>query len=412
VTIRLLAFCDNPAVHTGFGRVADHVLGPLARDYGYEVTICAINYTGDMPDPERYPFRLYNARGKRLSDAYGVGRVPELVGNLKPDCVWVLNDLPILRQYWQYAGMALNTVPTVTYSPVDGDPFPAPYLDGIREATVAAVYTPYARDVIAEMDAPLAERLKIIPHGHDAAEFYPLADTKEECKRLACERLVAEGVPITPDSFVVLRVDTNSERKNWPATLKAFAQFAQGKDDVWLWMHTQLDRGCDGYDLKELIGAYGIEGKVLDSGLRDDFDKRPVAWLNALYNLADVHLSTTSGGGWELSTHEAKAAGAPTIITDYAAMSFVGQSGWMLPVKAKYTAMRNSTEYAIVDTRFATVALEQAYWEPDLRAEKREACLRWAEGMTWDKLRVAGLFDAAIRQAIAEFHPVAEVWHG
>ncbi len=408
----MLAFCDNPAVQTGFGRVADYILGSLAREYGYEVTICAINYAGDMPERERYLFRLLNARGRRMSDAYGFGRVAELVGNLQPDCVWLLNDLPILREYWAHAAGALDQVPTVTYTPIDGDPFPAAYLDGIRAATVPVVYTRYGAEVIGGMDAAIGQRLKVIPHGHNPADFHPLADTKAACKRLACERLIDKGVPITPESFVVLRVDTNSERKNWPATLKAFAQFARGKDDVWLWMHTQLDRGLDGYDLRELIGAYGIEGKVLDSGLRDDFDKRPTEWVNTLYNLADVHLSTTSGGGWELATHEAKAAGTPTIITDYAAMSFVGEGGWLLPYQAKYTAMRNSTEYALVDPRWAAVALEQAYWETGLRAEKRAACLTWAEGMTWEKVRAAELFDAAIRQAMGEFTPRGQADRG
>jgi len=395
--IRLLAFCDDPAVPTGFGKVADHVLRPLVESGQYEVNLCAINYKGDSRDPARHPYRYWAPYLSKQHDWYGINRCSELIQRIEPDMLWILNDLPIVRSYFRAASDALAQVPVVTYSPVDGDPFPATYLDGIRQATIPVVYTEYARGVVADMDEGLGDRLAVIPHGHDPSEFYPLDPDKAKAQEAA--RAGMGG--IDPSWFIVLRVDKNQERKSWPATLRVFAAFAERHPEARLWCHTVFETE-NGYDLAALCEMYGIADKVLNSGLTKVRLGVPVEILNYIYNVADVHLSTTSGGGWELSTHEAKAAGTPTIITDYAAMSEVGAvGGELIPYTYKYTAYRNTTEYAMIDEGAALDALEKLYAMPGIRYARREAGLAWAESMTWQANRVAERFDELFREAIA-----------
>jgi len=394
--IKLLAICDDPAVPTGFGRVADHVLKPLAVSGEYDVHLCAINYQGDMRDRDRYPYRYYAPYLSDPANMYGIYRVNELVARIEPDVVWLFNDLAIIKSYYDEAAEALGTVPVVTYSPVDGDPFPERYLDGIRYATIPIVYTEYARRVLAEMDPDLGERLEVVPHGHDAAEFHPLAETKAESKRLALEKMPQ----VDPSWFIVLRVDKNHERKQWASSIRVFARFAEDKPDVRFWMHTTFIRE-NGFDIPALCEMQGIVDKTLNSGLSAERSGVAVAVLNHIYNVSDVHLSTTSGGGWELSTHEAKAAGTPTLITDYAAMSEVGRDGGALIRPERfYTAVRNSTRYALIDEEQALETLDRFYYNHDLRERLRADGLRWAQGMTWDAQRVAERFDGYFQEAI------------
>lgn len=412
--IRLLAFADAPQIPTGFGRVVDHVLYPLVDSGEYDVHLCAINYHGDMPDLDRYPYQYYLPQYSPARDVYGVGRVKDLIGRLQPDVVWILNDLPIIEEFYSYRdnAEALATVPVVTYSPVDGDPFPASYLDGIRQASIPVVYTEYAKEVIRDLDRQLGDRLEVIGHGVDSDEFWPMGDDKKTAKRRARAALNKEsGTEIPDDWFIVLRIDKNQERKQWPSTIEAFAMFAQDKPEARLWLHTPLVID-GGYDIPALIERYGIGDQVMHSGLGPQRLGVPIEKLNQIYNAADCHLSTTAGGGWELSTHEAQAAGTPTLITDYAAMSYVGQAGILLSYTYTYTACRNTTQYAMVDIEAVVDGLNTMYCGKgyDLM---RWRCMRWAKEHTWETQQVPERFDALFRESMLRHKDLGgEEWHG
>jgi len=394
--IKLLAFCDDPSVFTGFGRVTDHVLKPLADSGEYEIILCALNYSGDMRDPDRYPYWYFAPYLSEPASLYGTHRINELVARVEPDVVWLFNDLPIIASYYDAAAEALGSVPVVTYSPIDGDPFPTRYLDGIRYADIPIVYTEYGKRVITEMDEALGKRVEVIPHGHDPEEFYPFADTKAASKAICAEKMRT----YEPSLFIVLRVDKNQARKRWDSTIRVFSRFAEDKPDVKLWMHTQFVREA-GYDIPALCEIYGIAEKVLNSGLSKDKAGVSVQALNAIYNACDVHLSTTAGGGWELSTHEAKAAGTPTIITDYAAMSEVGrEGGYLIPCTGHYISIGNSVGRGEIDEDLAVSALDMLYYNHELREQTRRDALRWAKGASWGAQRVAERFDQAFRRAI------------
>lgn len=396
--IKLLAFADDPACPTGFGKVSDHVLYPLSQTGEYEIHLCALNYQGDSRPHERYPYRYYAPWLSAKVDMNGVHRMDELIDRVKPDVIWVFNDVPIVSSYYHASELLIDQC-VVSYSPVDGHPFPYRYLEGIREVTIPIVYTEYAKTVITEMDAYLGSRLEVIPHGHDPKQFYPLGDTKEESKRNALEGMAGPD----PDWFIVLRVDKNQTRKNWPATLRVFARFAEDKPDTRLWIHT-VPFAAGGYDIPVLCEMLGIADKILNSGLTAERPGIATQALNYVYNMADVHFSTTIGGGWELSTHEAKAAGTPTIITDYAAMAEVARvGGIMVPPDHYDYAPANSTRYAHIDEDAALEALNKLYYDKELRAKLRREALEWAKGATWEAQHVAERFGELFGKAV-ELH--------
>ena len=400
---RLLAFCDDPAVPTGFGKVAQHVLYPLSQMGEYDIHICAINYNGDQRDQELYPYHYWAPYLGPKADFYGVQRARFLLDAVKPDVVWILNDMPIVRAFYGETRGDLEQYPVVTNSPVDGFPFPAHYLEGIRKATVPMVWTQYAKDMITGIDEELGERLIVSPLAYDPEEFYPMADTKADAKERAWQFLSARGIAgVDPTWYIVLRVDKNQQRKNWPATFEAFFLFADDKPDARLWCHTQF--GVEGgFDLKALALMYGINKKVASSGLTPHRQGWPIDILNGLYNLADVHIGTPAGGGWELSAHEAKAAGCVTLMTSYGAMREVhGGQSLMIEPEAHYVECRNSTRYALANPVEAARLLDWVHDRPNDMARLRREGINWAREHTWEKEMIADRTDIALRRAMEE----------
>jgi len=396
--IKLLAFCDDPSVCTGFGRVADHLLYPLADSGEYDVHLCAANYQGDSRDPARYPYHYYVPFLSERGDWIGLGRMASLIKGIQPDVVFIQQDMDNIAEMFQRVP-ALKTVPTVIYTPVDGDPFPARGLIGLRQATAVATYTEYGKRAIAQA-APDLE-VQAIPLGHDPSEFYPLADTKAGCKAAARQILNVSHIP--DDAFIVLRVDKNQERKQWPATLRVFGEFVKTHPNAYLWAHTSFSYGPQSYDIGDLIHRYGLPEKhVLNPGFTMRQFGCGMEELNAIYNLADVFLSTAAGGGWELGIHEAQACGTPTIVCDYAAMGEIGACV-RVPWVSKYTSASNSTEYAFIDEWEALVRLQGLADLPVIYDVMRARALAWAEGATWDAHNFVARMDALLRGAMARY---------
>jgi hypothetical protein len=91
-----ILYCGDAFVQTGFGRVAEYLLPALAKEH--EVHVLAVNFHGDY-DEEAIKYKTYPAM-IHGSDPFGSHRIAELVQTIKPDLVWVTNDLWIGISLW------------------------------------------------------------------------------------------------------------------------------------------------------------------------------------------------------------------------------------------------------------------------------------------------------------------------
>ena len=171
--IKLLVFADDPGVHTGFGEVSRYMLSALHSTGHYDIHLVALNWIGDEHDKKQYPYRYY----RTSNDLRGIKRANELIERIQPDCVLLLNDPDWLFEYFSKNSL-LKQVPSVVYSPIDGDPFPVWWTTPFRLATVACVYTEYGKRVLLARDPHLD--LRVIPHGHDPRIFHN--DDKAEAR--------------------------------------------------------------------------------------------------------------------------------------------------------------------------------------------------------------------------------------
>jgi hypothetical protein len=102
-----ILYAGDAFVQTGFGRVAEYLLPALAKEH--EVHVLATNWHGDY-DAEATKYKSYPAMAHG-SDPFGSHRIAELVQTIKPDLVWVTNDLWVAINLWGAVKTLRETIP-------------------------------------------------------------------------------------------------------------------------------------------------------------------------------------------------------------------------------------------------------------------------------------------------------------
>jgi glycosyltransferase involved in cell wall biosynthesis len=146
--------------------------------------------------------------------------------------------------------------------------------------------------------------------------------SKDDCKRL---------FGASPETTVLLRTDRLMDRKRYGSMLRAVAPVLERHPDVQVWMHCRtVDEGGNLDDIRSHFPP-DLAQRMLTTGYRDRGMAVPLDMLNALYNAADVYLST-SAEGFGLTIAEAVACGVPVVAMDYTSVpEVVGPAGTLIP---------------------------------------------------------------------------------
>lgn len=248
-------------------------------------------------------------------------------------------------------GLVLGDPASVRLSPVMGfipDGFPVFHyvpIEGVGSPPAwRALWQKMTPVACSEFGATEIERLTgrrpaMVYHGI-GAEFWPVSAarpirlatpqgiktlrSKEECKRFFGGR---------PDETWLLRTDRLVPRKMYASLLRSLAPVLERHPGVRFWWHCRtLDEGGD---LREHVSHFGkLALRMRPTGFHDQNIGLTREWLNALYNAADVYVSS-SAEGFGLTIGEALACGVPAVVLDYAAApEVVGPAGRKVPVGA------------------------------------------------------------------------------
>lgn len=341
---------------TGFGSVTTD-LGRALLAYGLDVRFISQNDLGrDLPEPFRsrtadIAFYDYDQSGV----GGGVSGVRSLLGDViagtsrhrlasgepfgdwKPDVALVLGDFVAARLLFSRFSEPLSSLPVFHYVPVEGIDLPPLWAELWRVMRPVAM----SRFGAEQIERVTGVEPAVAYHGVDVSTFYPVSptrplvvplnpgapDTVRLTSREACKRFFG----LDPATRVVLRCDRNMPRKRYGSMLRALAPVLE-LEDVQLVIHARsFDQG--GYlpdSLSKLSPAARSRVIVTDRpGL-------PREVLAALYNAADVYVST-SAEGFGLTIAEAIACGVPAVALDYSAVPEVlGPAGILVPVAQTY----------------------------------------------------------------------------
>lgn len=336
---------------TGFARVAHSILDELAKMDLFDIHVLGINYFGD---PHTHNYGIYPASALG-SHVLGFQRVQPLIEYLKPDVVFLLNDIWVTPEYFRCIP---ESVPIVTYSPVDARSLNKVWLKEFYErVAIMCVYTQFAHDVVVK-SYPLLNPT-IVPHGVDSTLFYPV------------DMLEARGAlkNVEGDEWIVLNANRNQPRKKIDSTLRAFAEFAADKPkNVKLYLHMALADA--GWNIQEMWERLGLLDRIIITHPTYG-PQNPVSneMLNAIYNSCDVGINTSMGEGWGLPNFEHAATGHVQIIPNSSACAelFAGGRGLLIDVfeqPSTHTGGVN-TDGAVVVEKSAVAQMQYAYEHPE-----------------------------------------------
>lgn len=294
----------------GFGRV----VGALAEHFPAQARLWHFDLGGAAA-----PAGALAARegGGKLLPGEWAGALAQALQRIQPNAILFYADLEVIGVL---AGCARTVAPRalrVGYCPIEGelaDPGQCRALQDLHEAILFSSFA--AGQVRAAFAARgvQAPKLSVLPHGTDSRAFHPLCADPASARRLARQALFPhtdlEG------AFIVLNANRNQNRKRLDISLRAFAQFAAGKERVFLLLHSGLQD--EGIRVLRLAAALGISSRLLLPCFQREHPVVDEHRLNLIYNACDVGLNTAEAEGWGLVSFEHGATGAAQVVPDYA----------------------------------------------------------------------------------------------
>ncbi len=401
--IKVLFYGDAPTVATGFGTVSRNVLTGLHNTGKYDISILGVNYWGD---PHRFPFPIWPV-GIGSRDPYGRQRCFDMMAkDFDYDVLFMLQDtfiigsfmtqgLPKLRQLKKFV--------SVVYFPVDGEP-KKEWLNCMNLFDVPVVYTEFGKREAVSACPSIADKLRVIPHGANLKDFFPLP--KEETEPFRQEYFGKHA-----SKFVITNVNRNQQRKDIPRLMLAYKEFKKRRPDSVLYLH--MAPTDQGWNLPEVIAGMGLslnEDILLPGNNFGPNAGFPVEVLNQIYNASDVVVSTTLGEGWGLSTVEAMACKVPIIFPDNTSLTeIIGEDRGFLIKSGEtpddYTVLPNDNEVVrpVASVMDMAEKLILVHDDKKLVQERVENAYEWVtSNLVWEE-HIVPQWDKLITDAVSKW---------
>lgn len=355
MSLKAVLFLDSPLIATGYASTCRLTAKELKKR-GYDVYGISFNggpQNSDIIDWYGIKILPNHALKRNVHSNYGDAQtVIQICNDIKPDILFFHND--------SYRYSYINELPkeildkAVFWLPFEGEQQDNLGCQLFSKCAATRFVTKHALDIHKNI---LKDKdIGSIPHAIDLESYYPAPD------KLSAKRAKNLGIE---NKFVAVRVDRHQPRKYWDLTLKAFAKFAEGKDDVFLLAKCNPrdivmwnEEKKEGIDLGAIARDLGIAGKVFF----DDYFFSSPAMAQCFYHPADVFLTTTSGEGFGLTPVEAMACGLPVICPDTPVLPEVLSDGGMFcKLKGKEWYAPMNVFHNIVDVDEVASKLEWAY---------------------------------------------------
>lgn len=354
---------------TGFGTASHGIGDRLVTEYGHDVHALAINYLGDHWET---PMKLYVPTLRERADIYGQGRYVEMMSKILPDVVVFVNDpYVVLRLLFKNKRdtefVMARVAPVLAYMPVDGTNFPAswaklpalvsslkPWQEGMPEPSLTPV-------VMSKHGHNLFPGAPLIPHGIDTRVFRPISDadplTMSTGDTVTNKTDIKRVLGLPEDAKMIVRVDRNSARKNYTDTYRALVPLMKRDPTIHVWFQCKADG--DEYELSQVVQR--------DLEIADRFHwpaefSTYVGWnvndLVAIYNMADVFVSTSWGEGFGLTLGEAAACGVPIVAQNVSSIPEVVGPGGILLEPERMIASPSGQDQWLPDVAAFTAAID------------------------------------------------------
>jgi glycosyltransferase involved in cell wall biosynthesis len=263
-------------------------------------------------------------------------------GGHDPDLIIVLKDA------WVLNPQVFRRFRTAVWCNFDAQPMP--HNDRAFFAASGAIPIAVSKWGLSQMRAAGLDGAVYIPHGIEAAQWYPAADRYAVREEL--------GLPAGAYCVGLNGMNTGRpSRKAFGEQFDAFAAFHVKHPNALLLCHTKPDHP-EGMDLHALARALRIQDLVLFPSHTTMDQAAMLSWYQAL----DVLLMCTWGEGFGLPVLEALGCGVPVIGTDCSALpeKIPAQAGWLVKGQ-RWWHPDHRAWWTIPNTGHIAQALEKAH---------------------------------------------------
>lgn len=339
---------------TGFGTVTRDLAAAMVRR-GEDVRILSMNEDAGLQTDPAWPAELRQRvvllgmadgwtglgamtpegqaqRDKLVERALGVFTGTTCQGWV-PEAALIVGDVASLDQSpwprWLPAGL-----PALNYVPIEGIDLP-PAWRPLWERISPVAMTAFGAEEVGKV---MGREVPYVYHGVDPEGFWPVSGKRPLVLKLRGKlvtlRSRAEcraflGWP--RDATILFRADRHMPRKNYAAMFRAVAPVLARHPEALLLFHCRtVDHGGN---LAHELSKYpaGLAARMLSTGFHDKLGGVDRKLLCAMYNAADLYLST-SAEGFGLTVAEALACGTPVVALEYSSLpEVVGPAGVLVP---------------------------------------------------------------------------------
>lgn len=300
--------------HTGFATVSHNIKIELKKHFGkdLQLDIVGINYFGEPITEDDGTYIISAVKSAPKKDDFGrLGFLKILKESNEYDGIFIIQDLgiilpiiPVLKYIKEEKKREGKKIfKSMFYFPVD-----CPLIDKLVENLeffdTIVTYTDYARNQVLRLRPELKGKIKVIPHGTNTKQFYPLSNQDKLNFR-------KEYFGNNANKIIFTNVNRNQPRKDIPTTIFAFIEAIKNWDaekygrDLFLNLHCH-PKDPMGWDIRSLfLHTDLVENthyKLLDNDIANN--GASVEMLNKIYNASDVYVTTTLGEGWGLCLHQ------------------------------------------------------------------------------------------------------------
>ena len=291
-------------------------------------------------------------------------------------------------------------LPAYNYSPIEGVGLPPLWKEMWKRFPPIAM-TEFGA---TEIEKILHERPPVVYHGIDPESFWPVSAQRPLVMRGMSKRGITTTVLRSkadcraylqwpPNATILFRADRHMPRKTYPAMFRAVAPVLARHPECLMVIHCKtIDRGGSLWHEKSKYPPL-IQERIAFTGYHDRIGGVPRPLLTAMYNAADLYVST-SAEGFGLTVAESLACGTPAIALGYSSLpEVVGPAGvlvdkyalidniysyfWAMPKGEAYTeALERLVSDKVELARLGRLGPSQvARFDWDIAAERMEAIL-------------------------------------
>lgn len=339
------------------------MLGLVER--GWDIKIAAV---GGSYVENSYPFSLIPCRN--FSEQRAV--INNLCRVWTPDVLCISFDIPVHDATLGFLQKSNIAIPYVGIFAVESPPLALSWSMGLMKMKERLAISKFAAEECNKMNVPTGH----LPIGVNTDLWAkPSKDLKNKLRK---------SMGISEDTFLVLTVADNQERKNLPGAFSMVSKFKERNPDksIKYWLVTREHLPV-GWLIRDLARMYNINNElaVFERGM--DFEQ-----LWSLYACADVFLLPSKAESLGMPILEAMSCGVPCVGTHVGGIvdHLSEGRGYLIPPQAQYVDVFGNGIRYFPDENVGCEVLEDVYAKRNSECQKEMIGLarQYVEDRKWE----------------------------